>query len=230
MGTDDFTKIKTKAQKLCREHGACKKGYGELLKSGDLNSICSVMYEYWADMLGSFYEPYIAFLAEFYQQYKDDFNAAGLYFNETADNGRVVVTESIINDTFNGNAIVFVYNSAKITALGHTTVVAHDKSEITLGDYAKCQAYEKAKVFVNDFSSVKGYDFSRIEANGSVDIIAGGRCTVAALCYKRILACGNAQIYSRRKLNIRLLDQADLMVYENDLDIRNSIEYESSGN
>jgi hypothetical protein len=229
MERENYLEIKNELQRLCKENRACEKGYAGLLKSENLTAICAVMFEYWADMLGAFYKPFVAFLTEFYPKYKDDFNRAGLFFNEAADRGKVVVTESIMDVAFNGDATVYAYGNAEIIAYGHTNVVAHDKSVIILGDQARCQAFDKSRVSANLFTTVSGYDFSRIEADGSVDVTAGGRCTVAALAYKRILACGNAQIYSRRKINIRILDQSNLIICNSDIEVRNAIEYESSG-
>ena len=208
MEQQRFEFLKERAKDMAKRTGACKEGFKRLIESTNFGEFCSVMQQYWTDILQMLKKDDWNFLYASYPMYKEDFNRCGIWFNESTDSGKAIVTEG--THEFRGYAIVWAYNRCRVelhenvrcTASNQSFVDCYDYTQVMLLDMSECHAYVRSKVNAGGESVVDAYD--------ACTITAGDRSTVIAHSWNQVTAVGEAEVFAPSKYKIKILGQAKL--------------------
>ena len=209
MEQQRFECLKERAKDMAKRTGACKEGFKRLIESTNFGEFCSVMQQYWTDILQMLKKDYWNFLYADYPMYKEDFNRCGIWFNESTDSGKAIVTEGS-GYIFGGNAKVWSYNESLCTVMDKAMITAFDQSEITVTGNARAQTFDYVVVQAADRSKVNLNGMSSVDAYDACTITAGERSTVIAHSWNQITAVGEAEVFAPSKYKIKILGQAKL--------------------
>lgn len=205
-----FEQIKEQAKLMAKRQNACTEGFKKLVASTNLGELRAVLHQYWSDILSMLRKDNFMLLRESYVSYKAEFNAVGLWFNESTDQGKVILTEGAFEVFGNARAWAFedanvdLNDTARCSAFGKVFVCARGNSVLSLSDKASCYAYERSNINANGFSEVDAFE--------SCTITAGEDASVYAHGWNIITAVGNAQIFAPSSRKIKLLGNAKLTI------------------
>lgn len=135
--------LKEACHDACHERHACTHGYKELMDSKTVEEIATVLRRYWQELVSKQYADVICEEMPYhYEELKDGFNKAGVYFNECP--------QGVMQQAFvligNSDKPVHIYGNSSAYVLGKVHVIGHDQSrlycdqsdgKIELLDYAK---------------------------------------------------------------------------------------------
>lgn len=203
-----FEHIKEQAKLMAKRQNACTEGFRKLVASTNLGELRAVLHQYWSDILSMLRKDNFMLLRESYVSYKAEFNAIGIWFNESTDQGKVILTEGAFEVFGNArawayeNASVDLNDTARCSAFGKVFVCARGNSVLYLSDKASCYAYERSNINANGHSEVDAFE--------SCTITAGEDASVYAHGWNVITAVGNAQIFAPSSRKIKLLGNAKL--------------------
>lgn len=205
-----FEYIKEQAKAMAKRQSACKEGFKRLVEAENFGELRAVLHQYWSDILAMLRKDNFMLLRESYVSYKAEFNAIGLWFNESTDQGKVILTEGTFEVFGNArawayeNASVDLNDTARCSAFGKVFVCARGNSVLSLSDKASCYAYERSNINANGHSEVDAFE--------SCTITAGEDASVYAHGWNVITAVGNAQIFAPSSRKIKLLGNAKLTI------------------
>lgn len=205
---DPYLEMKEIVLKAIHRNGSCVPGYKAVLNAGNIGIFCAVLKEYWADVITMHKTDSFRLFEEFYQVNRDGFNKYGIYYNESADNGRVLVTGNTSGVTISGNAKGWTFGTSRVKAKDRASVRAREKSQIELSEDASCQSFDDSIICCTGFSSVNAGGNSRVFAMGNSSVYAGEHTTVYALGWRNITGTGDAVIKSHAMRNMELLGNA----------------------
>lgn len=205
-----FEHIKEQAKLMAKRQNACTEGFRKLVAATNLGELRAVLHQYWSDILSMLRKDNFMLLRDSYVSYKAEFNAIGIWFNESTDQGKVILTEGAF-EVF-GNARAWAYENASVdlndmarcSAFGKVFVCARGNSVLFLSDKASCYAYERSNINANGHSEVDAFE--------SCTITAGEDASVYAHGWNVITAVGNAQIFAPYSRKIKLLGNAKLTI------------------
>ena len=208
MEQQRFEHIREQAKLMAKRQNACTEGFRKLVASTNLGELRAVLHEYWSDILAMLRKDNFMLLRDYYLSYKTEFNAIGLWFNESTDQGKAILTEGSFEVFGNArawayeNASVDLNDTARCSAFGKVFVCARGNSVLSLSDKASCYAYERSNINANGHSEVDAFE--------SCTITAGEDASVYAHGWNVIKAVGNAQIFAPSSRKIKLLGNAKL--------------------
>lgn len=207
-----FEHIKEQAKLMAKRQNACTEGFRKLVASTNLGELRAVLHQYWSDILAMLRKDNFMLLRESYVSYKAEFNAVGLWFNESTDQGKAIVTESGPDYIFTGSARVWIYNNGLATITGGASAVAYDRAELTLSHNGRAQMFDDSIAQLTGRS--KAYLQGRSTAHLYVvsSVVAGEDSVVYAHSWNSITATGNAQIFALSSRKIKLLGNAKLTI------------------
>lgn len=140
MDEVQFNEIKNRAKLVGRETGACKTGYHDLLKAESIGQLCLVLKRYWSDVTGKHRLGTFDILDDLYEKNKEEFNRYDIYYNESSDKGRCLVSRGEGYE-FSGKAQVWLYGNssasikgAKVSAYEHSHVIAYKGANVLMYD------------------------------------------------------------------------------------------------
>ena len=208
MEQQRFEQLKGLMLNAAKRTLTCKDGYKALFDTKNWGDVLAWFNKYWSDVLLLSKKDEFKFWVEVYPMYKEDFNRCGIWFNESTDNGKAIVTEGA--HELRGNATVWAYNRGKVelhenvrcTASNQSFVDCYDYTQVMLLDMSECHAYVRSKVNAGGESVVDAYD--------ACTITAGERSTVIAHCWNQSTAVGEAEVFAPSKYKIKILGQAKL--------------------
>lgn len=205
-----FEYIKEQAKAMAKRQSACKEGFKRLVEAENFGQFCAVLQKYWSEIIPMIRKDGFRFFREVYPTCKEELNRCGIYFNESTDKGKAIVTEG--SHTFRSEARVWaygesnvdLYDNARCTANEESYVVAYDNAVVQLLDLSQCAAYGRSKINANGKSTVQAYD--------SCVVTAGEESRVFCMSWNTITAVGNAQVFAPSSYKIKLLGQAKLTI------------------
>lgn len=208
MEQQGFEELRKSVLDRMIQHNTCESSQNEVLQSNNDGILFSLLHKYWLEILKQYRKPFVKWLETYYVAYKEVLNRIGVWFNESTDSGKVIVTQGILD--FGGDAKVWAYKSSHVvlhekahcTAKGNAYIECFDNSSAMLLDESVCHAFQRSKV--NATAQSKAY------ANGSCTITAGDRSTVIAHSWNQITAVGEAEVFAPSKYKIKILGQAKL--------------------
>lgn len=211
-----FFLLKDTCKKACQERNACVVGYKQMLSSDNINQMMATWRANWEDIVGSKYAEIIKEkLPAQYIQLKKQMNLAGVYLNDCPYSANeltlVIITGSRVPICIHGKAQAYVLGEAEVLVYDHAQIYnKRSDAIITLNDYS-----------YGDISAGKVYAFGRSKIkcsceaviNGAVECYADGG-VVNAYNYRNITARNNTIVYSPVVKNIRLMDNAKIIINE----------------
>lgn len=193
-------------------NGACKPGYKAVLSAGNIGLFSAVLKEYWPDVIGMHKNSTFRLFEEFYGANREGFNRHGIYYNEPADNGYVLVTDGTEEIVVRGTATAWAYGTSRVTGKDRARVRARDRSVIRLEDNASGIFFDDSEGYAHGRSRVSATGRSRIYASDLSVIDAGEESTVYGTGWGRINGFGNALIKAHTDRKIRLSGNARLEI------------------
>lgn len=195
---------------MAKRQSACKEGFKRLVEAENFGQFCAVLQKYWSEIIPMIRKDGFLFFYEVYPTCREEMNRCGIFFNESTDKGKIILTEGAW-EVF-GNARAWAYEkasvdlggSARCTAYGKAFVCARDYSSVFLMDKASCYAYGRSNVNANGNSEVDAFE--------SCTITAGENSEIYAHSWNTITAVGNAQVFAPSSYKIKLLGQAKLTI------------------
>lgn len=205
-----YEQIKGMAQEASRANGACKQGYHDLLKAGNIGQLCRVLEKYWADVLGKYRQSTFAIMDELYPANKADFNEFGIFYNEGSGFGKVIANDGQI--TVKGNAKVWAFGNAFVRLFEKAACTAKDNVHVEANNYSHVQMTDNSTCIARDRSMVNAAGSSTVTAKGDCSITAGDNAKVYAGQYNKILAVGNAEVIASSSYKIKTLGKAKVTI------------------
>ena len=89
----NFDKLKKAGIDDLKANHVCKESFEDVLSAPNIGILCKVIKKYWGDALGVYRGMFLGWFQCHYSDNREDFNRFGLYLNEDADSGRVVITD-----------------------------------------------------------------------------------------------------------------------------------------
>ena len=205
-----YALIKAKAQEAGRENGACKQGYHDLLKAENIGQLCRVLEKYWGDVLGMHRQSTFAIMDELYPANKDEFNQFGIFYNENAGFGKVIVNNATV--AVNGDAKVWAFGGSVVNLSEKATCYAKDTASVHAKDYSHVHLLEESTCKATGRSMVNAAGNSTVKAHEACTVTAGDNAKVYAYGWNRILAVGNSEVYASHSYKIKTLGNAKVII------------------
>ena len=208
MEQQGFEELRKSVLDRMIQYNTCESSQNEVMQSNNDGILFSLLHKYWLEILKQYRKPFIKWLDSYYATNKEALNRIGVWFNESTDKGKAIVTQGTI--VFYGDAKVWAYNlshivlhdNAHCTAKDSSHIECLDNSSAMLLDESTCHAYVRSKVNAGGESVVDAYD--------ACTITAGERSTVIAHSWNQITAVGEAEVFAPSKYKIKILGQAKL--------------------
>lgn len=203
----------TKCEELMLKTTNCPSFHDRLEEAKSATEAVAVFRLFWQNVVDQIPDDFLAMMDEYYQAYREDIVAAGVYYNESPSNPL--------------NAIVFVGNSDEKISVseGKPKVVVLGKAEVAVGDHVRCECHNAdASVTCQGYSRLRlvsgtAYAFGRSFVEGSGIVHAHDCCTVRMdggelfdHGHLRIKACNNAIIHSFTHRGIEAVGNAQLII------------------
>lgn len=198
--------------RIARRNRSCKDGYRDLLGVNNFGQACIVFKKYWPDVIGMHLKDTILFLNEHYVANKEAFNLRGIYYNDSANRGLVLIY-NCKDVVLSGDCKAHIFGHSEVTLRGHARGNAHDSSHLMLMEYASAVLNEHATCSAWGRSFVNARDENLVEANELCEVVACGKTLVHAKGWRKIVAMGDARVVSSKKQHIEMKgnNQLELM-------------------
>lgn len=150
--------LKQVCSEACHERHACTHGYKELMQSDTAESIATVWRRYWRELISEQYADIICEEMPYhYNEIRDGFNRAGVYFNECPE-GSMQRAFVLVG---NSESPVHIFGYSEAHVLGNVTVIAHNHSRVYCSsDNGRMELLDNANGYAN-----KGYAIARNHSN-----------------------------------------------------------------
>lgn len=151
----DYEQFMKECKAACHERHACADGYQMLLKSESVQDILMTVVRNWNDVWVSKYADIVAEnITRWFSGLEKEFHDSGIFVNEDACKGIVMVSNPGQTLRFAGKAKVYLFGPAHVIATDHSQVYCRDAGgEVELYDYAygkidagRVSAYNRATV------------------------------------------------------------------------------------
>jgi len=122
----------------------CEKSQVKFSEAQSVTEAVAAFRMFWLSIVAQVPDKFIAVAAEHYADYRDEVNAAGVYFNEPP--------------TDPSNALVFIGNSDEPITIdkGKPRVIVLGKANVTIADHVRCECHNaEAVIDCREFSRVK---------------------------------------------------------------------------
>lgn len=204
-----FERFKKLCTDILSQSGNCKESQADMAAANTVPELVAVWLKYWHGLITEVPQQTIAALSEVYDDYKDEINAAGVYFNESTDKGEVLVGDCPNVLKFRDKAKVYVLGKAEVCAYDHVYVYAdNEDAKILLNDYSRGNIH-KSTVHACDWSSVITDSNKVFCADAAtVDITGGVVCDAG---HREINAYKGTVVYSNLKKGITLDNTSKLL-------------------
>lgn len=199
-----YNELKKMVLDAIHKNGACKDGYRDVLSADNIGIFSQVLKDYWADVITMHKHSSFSLFEEFYRANREGFNRHGIYYNESANNGYVLVTDSTQKIMVSGEARAWVFGDSTVYGSGNASIRLRERSMAVLEDAASCFAFDESKVYANGRNRVNASGMVQVFANGLCIVDAGECSTVYGVMWDRINALGDAVVkaHSDRKINL----------------------------
>lgn len=195
---------------ILAQSGNCEASQHDFGETETIGQLCAVWHKYWHGMITEVPQQVIDGFREVYPEYKKDFNAEGIFYNEDSQTGYVLIGDSdepihlsfARNAYVLGKAHVVLHLQASVLAMNagckielfdssRATIkegygIARNRSQLTTMGDAEC--YDCATVRITD---------GTLQDNGHGAIYAYGKATINSFTSRLI------NIYDNAKLNIK---------------------------
>lgn len=211
-GKEEYNEMKQMVLHAIRKNGACKPGYKAVLTAANIGIFCAVLKDYWADVINMHKDDSFSLFAEFYQANREGFNAHGIFFNESADKGYILVVGDSRGVVASGNARLWAFGTSRVTGKDKATVVGREKSDVTLYGDAYGQAFDESVFRLYGRSGVSAAGQSRVVSMGNSVVDAGEHSRVYGISWNWINGFGDAVITAHTDRKIRLRGNSTLVI------------------
>lgn len=208
MEQQGFEELRNSVLDRMIQHNTCESSQNEVLQSNNDGILFSLLHKYWLEILKQYRKPFIKWLETYYAAYKEILNRIGVWFNESTDSGKVIVTQGILD--FGGDAKVWAYKSSHVVLHEKAHCTAKENAYIECFDYSSAMLLDESVCYAFQRSKVNATAQSKAYANDSCTITAGDRSTVIAHSWNQITAVGEAEVFAPSKYKIKILGQAKL--------------------
>lgn len=203
----NFDKLKKAGIDDLKANHVCKESFEDVLSAPNIGILCKVIKKYWGDALGVYRGMFLGWFQCHYSDNREDFNRFGLYLNEDADSGRVVITDGD-GYVFTGTAKVWMFGNSKATGTQRSKFIVRDNSHVRLTDSASAELFDDSTAIAESKSTVKTFANSRVECYDLANVYAGGQSSVIGYSWNKIFATGDAKVYAPILRKIQLREQA----------------------
>lgn len=201
----DFDELKYRLLQLAREKSWCMASRRDVFSIENFAQLAAFVKTYWPDVVKSEdLDKRIEFIDKVYPLFKEEFNKYGLYYNEVAEKGLVLLHNCMD---------LHVKGKVSVYATGTTTVYAEEESRVQASQEAVVYCMGKNLITGKDDATVvvlptsraliKVADRCRVYSNGPAEIFASNQSIVYARNWMKISAFGDASIQaaSSRKIH-----------------------------
>ena len=208
MEQQEFEELRKSVLDRMIQYNTCESSQNEVLQSNNDGILFSLLHKYWLEILKQYRKPFIKWLYSYYATNKEALNRIGVWFNESTDKGKAIVTQGTI--VFYGDAKVWAYNLSHIVLHDKAHCTAKDSSHIECLDNSSAMLLDESTCHASQRSKVNATSQSKVYVNGSCTITAGDKSTVIAHSWNQITAVGEAEVFAPSKYKIKILGQAKL--------------------
>lgn len=192
----NFDELKCSLLQLAREKSWCTSSRRDALSIGNFAQLASFIKTYWPDVVKSEdLNKRIEFIEKAYPVFKDEFNKFGLYYNEVAEEG-IVLLHNCVDLHVAGKTEVYATGTTTVYAEGSCSIQVSQKSLVYCMSNNRIIGKDNATVVVLPFSRalVKVSDRCQVYSDGPANIFASNQTIVYARNWMKIAAFGDAVI------------------------------------
>lgn len=149
--TEQFRSI---CKEILSQSGNCKESQDDLAAAKTIPEMVMVWRKYWHGILTEVPLQTIAKLDHVYSEFKEEINAAGVFYNESRNDGFIIVGNCDNVVKIEDKAHAYVLGKAEVWAFGHSYIYANNPdATILLYDHS-CGNIQNSTVHACDWSSL----------------------------------------------------------------------------
>lgn len=214
---NQFEQLHAEILSEIRNNGACVGGYSEVIRSGSINEISKSIKKWWNEVLGMHLESSLHLFSDFFFKFKDEFNANGIYFNQDASEGYVIIYDAKV--CLSGSAQGRAFGHSEVDACGQSSLIAFGDTKVNARDSAKVELKDQSSGVMYNQSEVKAYDKSSVLCEGGKALYMADQSTADVRRCGSIHAYGEAYVKNinpRMERRIYLYEQSTTKLNERD--------------
>lgn len=189
---NQFEKLHSEILSEIRKNGACGPGYKSVLSSESIKGIADSIKKWWNEVLGMHLESTLHLFDEFFSRFESEFNANGIYYNQDASEGYVIIYNAKVK--LSGTAKGRSFGLSEVEMRGNASLVAFDESKVHAHDYSNVELRERSSGEMFDQSELKAYDDSLVVCRGGKSLIVSNRAEAETYM------CGSIHAYSAARI------------------------------
>lgn len=175
-----------------RKNGACVGGYSDVTRSSSIREISNNIKKWWNEVLGMHLDSSLHLFSDFFFKFKGEFNANGIYFNQDASEGYVIICDAKV--CLSGSAQGRAFGQSEVDACGQSSLISFGKTKVNARDSAKIELKERSIGVMYDQSEMKAYDRSSVICEGGKVLYMANQSTAEVHRCGSIHAYGEASI------------------------------------
>lgn len=169
MDEVQFNELKDRTKVLSRDLGACKESYHVLLKTESIGQFCLYMKRYWNDVVGKYHNGVFDILDDLYEKNKEEFNRYDIYYNESSDKGRCLVSRGEGYE-FSGKAQVWMYGNSSASIKG-AKVSAYEQSHVIAYKGAHVLMYDNSDAVALGYCYIHTFNNNKVEQKTHINLV-----------------------------------------------------------
>lgn len=215
--SNQYERLHSEILSEIRKNGACAGGYSDVIRSGSISEISKSIKKWWNEVLGMHLESSLHLFGDFFLQFKDEFNANGIYFNQDASEGYAIICDAKV--CLNGSAQGRAFGHSEVDACGQSSLIAFGDTKVNARDSAKVELKDQSAGVMYDQSEVKAYNKSTVICEGGKALYMADQSTADVHQCGSIHAYGEACVRNtnpRMERRIYLYEESTTKLNERD--------------